>query len=48
MRDIIPQARKMRNAYKILAGNLKGRAQMGGMISDTVSPVPSRPCYLLS
>jgi hypothetical protein len=41
MRDIIAQAGKMRNGYKSLAGNLKGRDHLGSMISDTVSPVPS-------
>jgi len=45
MRDIITQEGKMRNAYKILAGNLKGRDHLGGMIWGTVSPVPS---HLLS
>lgn len=42
MRDTIAQAGKMRKAYKILIGNLKGRDHLGGMISDTVIPVPSR------
>jgi hypothetical protein len=48
MRDIIAQARKMRNSYKILSGNLKGRDHLGGMISNNFSPVRSRPCHLLS
>jgi hypothetical protein len=39
MRDIIASAGKVRNEYKILSGNLKGRDHLGGMISDKVIPV---------
>jgi sortase (surface protein transpeptidase) len=38
----------MRSAYKILAGNLKGRDNLGGMISDTVGPVRSGPVRSLA